>query len=331
MNTTMGPSARARAAVRAAHLYYLQDWTMDAIATDLGTSRSSVSRLLSYAREVGLVDIRVRSLAEVTARDEDQLGRRFGVTARVVSMPSSVTGADRQETVAAYAARFLSTVFDSNMALGVAWGSTMGAISRHIVPKETHNSDIVQLNGAGNPHTTGIDYASEILRRFSEAYSARLQQFPVPAFFDSAATREALWRERSTKRVLEMQSHLDIALFGIGSPFANIPSHVYIGGYLDEADYRLLEKQGVIGDVATVFFRPDGSSDNIDLNRRATGPDFDTLRRVPRRICVIADASKLPALHGALRAGLITDLIVDDGSAKELLERPDEFPATVRE
>lgn len=304
---------------------------MDAIAADLKTSRSSISRLISYARESGLVEIRVRSLAEMTARDEEQIGRRFGLTAQVVGMPTSVTGADRQEAVAAFAARFLSRVFDSNMLLGVAWGSTMGSMSRHIVPKEIHNSDIVQLNGAGNPHTTGIDYASEILRRFSEGYSARLQQFPVPAFFDSAETRDALWRERSTRRVLEMQAHLDIALFGVGSPFANIPSHVYIGGYLDEEDYQSLQDQGVVGDVATVFFRADGSTEGIELNRRATGPDFATLARIPRRICVVADDSKLPALHGAMRAGLVTDLILDDLSAKKLLDNPDQFPAIVRE
>ena len=44
-------------ALRAAHLYYMQDLTMDAIAYELHTSRSSVSRLLSHARASGLVEI----------------------------------------------------------------------------------------------------------------------------------------------------------------------------------------------------------------------------------------------------------------------------------
>ena len=79
--------------------------------------------------------------------------------------------------------------------------------------------------------------------------------------------------ERSMRRVLDMQSHLDIALFGVGSPFADIPSHVYIGGYLEPEDYQTLSEHGVVGDVATVFFRADGSTDGIELNARATGPD----------------------------------------------------------
>ena len=45
------------AALTAAQLYYMQDKTMEVIAQELKTSRSSVSRLLSFARESGLVDI----------------------------------------------------------------------------------------------------------------------------------------------------------------------------------------------------------------------------------------------------------------------------------
>jgi DNA-binding transcriptional regulator LsrR (DeoR family) len=75
----------------------------------------------------------------------------------------------------------------------------------------------------------------------------------------------------------------------------------------------------VVGDVATVFFRADGSTDGIPLNERGTGPDFTVLQRTPRRICVVSGSSKLPSLRGALRANLITDLFVDEGTARALV------------
>ena len=56
----MTPS-RQSDALRAAQLYYLQDLTMDAIARELRTSRSTVSRLLAAARDSGLVQIQIRS------------------------------------------------------------------------------------------------------------------------------------------------------------------------------------------------------------------------------------------------------------------------------
>jgi deoxyribonucleoside regulator len=106
----------------------------------------------------------------------------------------------------------------------------------------------------------------------------------------------------------------------VGSPFAEVPSHVYQGGYLERADYEGLSREGVVGDVATVFYRSDGTSEGIALNERATGPDFAVLRRAPRRICVVSGRAKLPSLRGALAAGLITDLIVDEGTARALVE-----------
>ncbi|MFF2272489.1 sugar-binding transcriptional regulator [Agromyces sp. NPDC058136] len=313
---------KTRDALRAAHLYYMQDLTMDAIAHELHTSRSSVSRLLSHARASGLVEISIHSPLDLPSRIEQEILERFEVQAHVIPVPDHASDVDRLDRVALSAARILGRFIDSNLTVGIAWGSTMGAMSRHLVPKATHNSEIVQLNGAGNLRTTGIVYASELLRRFGDAFGARVQQFPVPAFFDEPATKQAFWRERSTQRLLDLQGRLDLALFGIGSPFAEVPSHVYQGGYLERADYEDLSRDGAVGDVATVFYRADGSTDGIALNARATGPDFQTLRRAPRRICVVSGRAKLAGLRGALAAGLITDLIVDESTARALVEQP---------
>jgi DNA-binding transcriptional regulator LsrR (DeoR family) len=313
-------SPKTREALRAAHLYYLQDLTMDAIARELGTSRSSVSRLLSHARDTGLVEITIHSPLDSPTRLEQELLGSYGITAHIVPVPDHVTDVDRLERVALSAARILGRFVDSNQIIGVAWGSTMGAVSRHLVPKAVHNAEIVQLNGAGNVRTTGIVYASEILRRFGDAFDAHVQQFPVPAFFDDPATKAAFWRERSTRRLLAMQGRLDLAIFGLGSPFAEVPSHVYQGGYLDRADYDSLSRDHVVGDVATVFYRADGSTDGIAMNLRATGPEFRVLRRAPRRVCVVSGLAKLPSLRGALAAKLITDLVVDETTARALVD-----------
>jgi deoxyribonucleoside regulator len=177
----------------------------------------------------------------------------------------------------------------------------------------------VQLNGAGNDQTSGVTYSSEILRRFGEAFGATIQHFPVPAFFDNPDTKAMLWEERSTQRVLSLHNKMDIALFGLGTPHAEIPSQVYIGGYLTDADIAQLAVEKIVGDVATVFFREDGGSSDIPLNRRSSGPSLDVIKKAPRRLCVVAGMSRLPALTGALNAGIITDLIVDDGTARALV------------
>jgi deoxyribonucleoside regulator len=319
-NSVHETNEKIREALEAAHLYYMQDLTMEAIAQEMHTSRSSISRLLSYARSSGLVNIQIESPHDAASMVQQEVNERYRVAAHIVPVPSNNSDVDRLERVAISAARILDRFIDSNMTVGMAWGSTMNAVSRHLVPKELHNLEFVQLNGAGNEYTTGVLYASEILRRFGDAYSATVQEFPVPALFDDPKTKEAMWRERSTRRVLDIQSRMDVALFGLGSPFAEVPSHVYAGGYLDAADYTSLTESGVVGDVATVFFRADGTYEGIPLNARASGPDIALIRRIPRRVCIVAGKSKIPSLRGALAAGLITDLIVDETTARGLVQ-----------
>ncbi|WP_426623183.1 sugar-binding transcriptional regulator [Leifsonia sp. McL0607] len=310
---------KVRDALKAGHLYYMQDLTMEAIAHEMHTSRSSVSRLLSYARASGLVTIQIAQPHEGATRVQQQLHSRYGIGAHIVPMPSAISDVDRLERVAISAARILDRFIDSNTTVGIAWGSTMSALSRHLIPKDLHNVEFVQLNGAGNTYTTGVLYASEILRRFGDTYSGTIQEFPVPALFDDPQTKVAMWRERSTRRILGIQERMDVAIFGLGSPFSEVRSHVYAGGYLDTADYASLDESGVVGDVATVFFREDGSHRGIPLNERASGPDIDLIKRVPRRVCIVSGPSKVHSLRGALAAGLITDLIVDEGTARALV------------
>lgn len=310
---------KLQTALKAAKLYYLQDLTMDAIAKELRTSRSSVSRLLSHARETGLVEIQIHSPVDRGTQLEREIRSLFPIDPHVVPIAGNLSDVERLERVAMTAARLLPRFIESNNIIGIAWGSTLGAVSRHLTAKETHGSVIVQMNGAGNIQSTGIEYASEILERFGRAYSASIQQFPVPAFFDDPSTREAFWRERSTRRVLDLVARMDVAIFGLGSPFAEVPSRVYIGGYLSRDDYKSLSEDRAVGDVATVFYRGDGSWRDIALNARATGPGFDRLAKVARRVCIASGTQKLASLRGALAAGLVTDLVVDEQLARALV------------
>ncbi|MDJ0320080.1 sugar-binding domain-containing protein [Pseudarthrobacter sp. PS3-L1] len=306
-------------ALRAAQMYYLQDLTMDAIARELRTSRSTVSRLLSSARDSGLVQIQIRNPLDTGPELEGRIRMRYAVDVHVVPVLETLNEAETLDRVAMQAARTIGPLVDSNATIGVAWGSTLSAVSRHLTRKITHDSVIVQLNGAGNMHTTGLTYASDIMRRFGSAYGAQVEQFPVPAFFDHADTKRAMWNERSVQRILDLQSRMSIAIFGVGSVDSSYPSHVYAGGYLAEEDLKVLSSSDVVGDVATVFFRSDGSSDGITLNERSTGPSLAELRQVRRRICVVSGASKINGLRGALAAGLATDLILDEGTARRLV------------
>jgi len=307
-------------AIRAARMYYYQNLTMAVIAKEMNVSRSTVSRLLSYARATGLVDIRVIEPSEMPDKLAKNLIDRYEIeNVHVVPVPEIAGEAVWLERVAQYTANYLNTIFDSNMVLGIAWGTTLTAISRHLLRKTTHNSQIVQLNGAGNTMSMGIGYASQIIMRFAENYQARAHLFPVPTFFDYAETKQALWKEGSIKRILDLQKQADLLLYSIGAVNAGIPSHVYSGGFLTDSDYEALDRYKIAGDIATVFFKEDGSFGTIPLNSRASGPDLELFRQ-RFGVCVVSGLAKVRGLHAALTGKLMSELIVDEPTARALIE-----------
>ncbi|WP_346732452.1 sugar-binding domain-containing protein [Deinococcus radiodurans] len=74
-----------------------------------------------------------------------------------------------------------------------------------------------------------------------------------------------------------------------------------------------------MGDIATMFFRADGSWDGLSLNARSSGPDLALIRDHPNTACIVADPGKAAALRAALDGGLLRTLIVDETTAAGVL------------
>jgi len=318
--TSMADDKRVAQSIKAARMYYYQNLTTAKIAREMNVSRSTVSRLLSFARDQGLVDIRIIDPSEEPSRLGKAVKEKYGIEkVHVVPVSDSVGEAEWLQRVANYTASYLNTVFESDMILGIAWGTTLTAVSRILLSKTTHNAHIVQLNGAGNTRSMGIEYASQIIMRFAENYQARAHLFPVPTFFDYPETKRAMWKEASIQRILDLHHRANVLVYSIGAVNAGIPSHVYSGGYLTDADYATLERYKIAGDIATVFFKEDGTFDHIPMNERASGPDL-ALFQEKHGICVVSGSAKVRGLHAALKGKLMRELIVDEPSARQLLQ-----------
>ena len=344
-------------AYEAASMYYVQGETMEVIAHHLGVSRSTVSRLLARARQEGVVRV---SLVQPGGAGslEGRMAQVFGVRTHIVPVREGTTEIHRLQQVASVAAAHMVDLIGAlaeqggaegagapesggpegenrgaaggagrdvgagGVVVGVAWGTTMSEVSAALPSRSVPGLTVVQLNGASDPVREGPS-AGEVLSRMRLSLGARTISFPVPAFFDHVATREAMWSERSVKRVLSVARRASLAVFGVGALDAlngALPSQVYEGGHLTARDQGVLRRQNVVGDVCTVLLRVDGSWRDVTLNARATGPTPAQLARIPRRLCVAAGTGKARALLAALRARTATDLVVDDATARAVLE-----------
>ncbi|MDN5685309.1 MAG: helix-turn-helix domain-containing protein [Brachybacterium sp.] len=316
----MTPGSRPDDLFEAARMYYGEGRTMEAIAGELDVSRSTVSRMLRDARDAGLVQITLRP---PDAHRVEELRRRiahkYGVRTRVVPARAGDGEHERLQAVADAGADVLDEMLEPGMTLGIAWGTTIATLLGSVQARPVPGLRVVQLNGAINTEGSGLTYVWTVLARAAMLWDATVHHFPVPAFFDYAATREAMWRERSVQKVLETQRQSTLAVFSVGAFDAEVPSHVYTNNYLTADDLTSLRADSAVGDVCTVFLRADGSFRDIAMNARGSGTDPSRLSRIAHRLLVVSGSRKALPLRAALRAGVATDVVIDEVTAASLL------------
>jgi DNA-binding transcriptional regulator LsrR (DeoR family) len=318
MNNFENPNETEQA-LYAAREHYDHGRTMAAIARHLGVSRSTVSRLLSHAREVGLVQIQVLS-PKLRVHDlESRIGDAFGVKTRVVALPDDAPATEAHTRTADAAAEFLGEIMAPDTLLALSWGTMVNSIRHALRSKPCTNSRIVMTDGVGQSKG-GVHYSHSMLERFATAFGSDVQQFPFPIFVDSAQAKEVLEREQLLRHIRSLINNADVFLYNLGTVQEGIPSQPYVSGYfLDEQDFHELREDQAVGDLSTTFFNDAGEPTGIRMTDRTTGPDLRSVREIPRRVCVSSGAVKIPAILGALRGGLVTDLVLDEATAESLL------------
>ncbi|MEZ4593728.1 MAG: sugar-binding domain-containing protein [Chloroflexota bacterium] len=307
-------------ALHAAQMYYYQNLPMKTIAAELQVSHSTVSRLLSWARSQGLIEIRINDIRGRADTLEESIKLHFKLQqVQIVPVPEIAGEHAWQERVARVAANTLNQVIESGMILGVAWGGTINRVAANLTPKSLVGVQVVQLNGGEIVTNPSVNHAGWLVSQFANNYEGKAHLFPVPTFFDYAETKQMLWRERSIQQVLDLHRQADILLFTIGSSQGQMMSATYMGNYLQDSDFAEMAQEGVVGDIANMMIRQDGSYAGIPLNERACGPNLELFRRAGHSICVVSGYNKLAGLRAALAGGYVTDLILDEPTAHKLL------------
>lgn len=304
-------------ALRVARMYYDLELTTAQIAAQLGVSRTKVSRLLAWAKERGLIETRVIDHRSHQLALEERLEDAFQIEdVKVVPVQETASDDHALQAVTQYAAHHLNRLVRPNMTVALAWGNTISVLARALVPKPVPGMQIVQMNGSGNSGT-GATYAADIVMRFASNFRATPHLLPIPAYFDDPATKLAMYRERSIARVRDLAREADIALFSIGVPDAD--SYVYQAGYVERTELDALRADGVVGDIATVFFRGDGTYRDVAMNDRSCGPSLAEVADHKHSICIVTGRRKREAVLGALRGKFMNTLVIDERVARTLL------------
>lgn len=314
---SLSAEQREQLMIQVAKRYYHLDMTMSDLSTELGLTRWQASRLLTEAKETGLVRIEIVPHTPRLPGLESRLERAFGIKEAVI-VPS---GSDEDEAlvldaVARAAGQYLAGL-GKIPAIGVSWGRTMTAVARRLPPYWNEGVEVVLLNGSMNVRSSGPQ-TNNVAELFASAGKGTAMLLPVPAMFGHAATKNALEQDPTIASVLDFARRVPVICFGIGGMVAD--SVLIQAGYVSQGDHERLLRLGAVGDILSRYVDADGRIVDPELDARTIGISLDSCRERTLSIGVAAGMHKRAAILSCLRARYVNVLITDEMTALSLVD-----------
>lgn len=301
--------------IQASRLYYELGETQSRVAELLGVTRPQVSRLLKRARAEGIVEIRIVDQATADSPAADVIRRRFGLAA--VHLAPALVGPEEisRRMIGRLAAEVLRAAIRDGAVVGIGDGASISAVADAVAadePLHETGATVVPLAGGywfGGP-------AREPFRRVADGIGGVPLGLLAPGLVDDPATKTALCAHAGVRRILDLWDRLEVAAFGIGGP-------VWSAAALGPEIASELDVAGAVGEVLVSPFDIDGRLVCATLRERTIAFDARELGRIPVRIAVAGGAGKVRPILGALRGGLITDLVTDQRTAEAVVALDD--------
>jgi DNA-binding transcriptional regulator LsrR (DeoR family) len=303
----------------AAKLYYREDATQAEVASQLGTSRATVSRLLAEAKRQGIVRIEVVPPAEAAASDlADQLARALGLTTVYLSLPLPNPGVGRT-AVDVMGGALAPAVGRALSGAGLLPGDILLVSSGRTV-YEVAQFDLTELPGVlvaptvgGNDQPEEWYQTNEITRLVANRVGGRATYLFAPAL-PGPDLYPSLLNDPSIQRVLHLWPHARCVLMGVGAPplmRADIPQFVPTSSN---------SLRSAVGDVCSRFYDRSGNAIPFEGSERLIAVELEVLRHVPVAIAVAVGRDKVDSIVAGARGGYFNQLVTDPGTATAILD-----------
>lgn len=263
--------------VSVARAYYEQGLTQEQIGSGMNLSRSQVSRYLSEAREMGIVQFRIIDLSAKDETLQNDLRDRFPHLRKAIVIPL-FSDDDRvaRQIIGLACANYLREVVHSGDCLGIGSGRTIrraiAALNAHPVP----NLSVVQVMGSLGHEAMDIDF-NELARAAASAFNARAYYVNAPAIVGAGSAAELEAANPIIHESLERARNATIYLVGIGSYDS---SQLWARfGLLSWQDLEWLRAQKLVGDICARFFDFDGNEFETPFSARIVGIELKDLKR----------------------------------------------------
>ena len=302
--------------IKIAKQYFEDGLTQQEIATSLRVSRSTVSRLLSRAREVGVVQTTIEIPPGIYPEMERSLENKWDLLEVIVIETRNyedTAGVALELGLAA--AGYLERTIQKNDTIGFAWGTTMKSMVDAMQPLKVPGVRIFQMNGGLTPQMTDI-HGTSLTRKLADRLGGEGYMLQAPGVVDSPETQKILMNDTHVRQVFDMAQEASMAFLGIGT----IADDTLWGraGLFSKDVIVELEKLNAVGDIMSRYYDGSGRMVQSSLCQRVVGIPIEELQGIKRRIGVAGGSNKYKAILGALRGRYINVLITDHLTAQKL-------------
>ncbi|MCG7405991.1 sugar-binding transcriptional regulator [Paenibacillus sp. ACRRX] len=304
--------------VKICKLYYFESMTQEKIAVKFGISRPAVSKLLQKARDEAIVEILIHDDTLETSDLENEIETAFDLK-QVLVVPTRDLNQDLvYSTVGKAAANFVLRTMKQVDRIGVSWGTTLYHIVKEFPFEKREGLKVVPLVGGMGNDNTEI-HANQIAYELSKKLGGKCESLYAPAVVETEDLRNKLIELPHIAAVLEEGQQIDIALVGIGNPFAC--STMEQIGYLNQEVLQELKSLNAVADINSRFINQEGHLCAHPIHNKVIGMELEQLRAVSLVIGIAMGIHKVDSILAALKGKYVHVLITDELTAAELVGR----------
>ncbi len=190
------------------------------------------------------------------------------------------------------------------------------------------------MSGIGGSAKVGDGLNSnDIATRLADALGGTFEGIYAPAYAEDKETRNRFIRHADINRALDRARRADVAIVGIGDV---VPTSLVVRlGCISVEEMGRLREDGAVGDILGSFVNSGGVPIAEWIEDRIIGLTRDDIHHIPTVIAAASEASKAPAILGALHSGMVDILVLPVMAAREVLSlaentAPGRAPATRR-
>jgi DNA-binding transcriptional regulator LsrR (DeoR family) len=302
--------------ILAARLYFLDGLSQAQIGKLVNVSQAKVSRMLALARERGLVQITVSEYEPRASALERKITQVLGIEAIVIRSMPSRRDTDPRQMIGYFAARPVLTWFKSAKTVAIAGGRTIQALVDHLKPAAPRSIEFVQAMGTIDSSPGPYD-AVELGRTLARRWKGTFDRLNAPALLPDAETCTRLLRLAQIQHVLQRLAASDLALVGVGT----LTNSVFVErGVLGPTELASLRDAGAVGEILGRFYNQAGEECATPFRDRVVSLGLKGLRKIARRVGVVAGTDRTDAIRAAVRGDLLNALVIDEPGATALLE-----------